>query len=467
MQQPSSHVLTGVHAVRQRGVLALVALLAGLILAVLAGSAAIPARAQGATDTVAQGAGGGAATARPVQPGSQVLAFNPELGVDNQGTSFRMRLNALIQPRAFVLSEPDRLVVEMPEVTFRMPARVGATGKGLIAGWRGGLFAPGRSRLVFDLSAPAQVVRLSVTPDPTTGVATFDLELAPTSRESFRAEAARAKAKIEALPVATAPVERGSAGKGDREMPAGAGSETVPVVVIDPGHGGVDFGTWSRFSEMQEKELVLAVGHLLRDRLVATKRFKVVMTRNTDVFVPLEERVRIARAAKADLFVSLHADAEETPGVHGATIYTLSESASDQRAADLAAKENRADTLAGLDVPEITDEVTDILIDLTRRETMQLSHLVARGMVDELKKSDRAIRTNPHRSAGFKVLKAHDIPSVLIELGFMTNREDVERMASAEGRKTIAETLQRTIEGYFARQMATAAAPVRAGTAQR
>lgn len=447
----------------------LAAALVACVFAAVGLVAAPDAPAQGITGTVkpAVGAAAPPAQAAPAHAG-QVVAADPALSGDMAATSFRLNLNALIQPRAFVLANPDRLIVEMPEVQFRLPPRAGATGRGLIAGWRGGLYAPGRSRMVFDLAAPAEVARLVVAPDPATGVARMEIDLAPVPRDRFAAAAARSRARAEPPPAAEA--ETRVTTKGDREPAPASGAATsasppasLPVVVIDPGHGGVDFGTWSRFSDMQEKDLVLAVGHLLRDRLAATGRYKVVMTRSTDVFIALDERVRLARAARADLFISLHADAEESPGAHGATIYTLSESASDQRAADLAAKENRADTLAGLDVPETIDEVGDILIDLARRESMQLSHVVARGLVDELKKGDRAIRANPHRAAGFRVLKAHDFPSVLIELGFMTNREDVERMTSAEWRRAITDTLARSIDGYFARRLATAQpAPARA-----
>jgi N-acetylmuramoyl-L-alanine amidase len=220
--------------------------------------------------------------------------------------------------------------------------------------------------------------------------------------------------------------------------------------VIDAGHGGVDAGTVSPATGTPEKTVVLEMARTLAKRMEETGRYTVRLTRNADVFVPLGERVALARAAHADLFLSIHADAEYDHSVRGATVYTLAETASDAQAAALAAKENRSDSIAGLIVEDAKDEVSDILADLTRRETRRFSHAVARDILDEYRRNGRLVKGAALRQAGLKVLRAHDFPSVLVEIGFLSNKEDEALMMSPEWRDHSAKSLVAALDHWFA-----------------
>ncbi|GAB4237637.1 MAG: hypothetical protein Kow0032_23630 [Methyloligellaceae bacterium] len=222
-------------------------------------------------------------------------------------------------------------------------------------------------------------------------------------------------------------------------------------MVIDPGHGGIDPGATSR-SGLKEKHVVFAFSRALRDRLNATGRYKAVLTRKIDVYVPLRERVAIARRLNGELFISIHADS--IPGryskkISGATVYTLSEKASDEEARALAAKENHSDVIAGVELPDVEDEVTGILIDLAMRETKNLSINFADIIIDSLR-GKTPLMKKAHRFAGFRVLKAPDVPSVLLELGYMSNPNDVRKMTSKAWRDQVSVALVKSIDRFFA-----------------
>jgi N-acetylmuramoyl-L-alanine amidase len=225
----------------------------------------------------------------------------------------------------------------------------------------------------------------------------------------------------------------------------------LPVVVLDAGHGGQDPGAPSVIPGRHESEVTLALVLAIRDELEKTGRFKVVLTRSTDVFIPLAERVNIARRAKADLFISVHADSIADPKIRGATVYTLSETASDKEAERLAAKENKADIIAGVNLGGETPDVTNILIDLAQRETMAFSAEFAQTAVREISPYV-SLRTNHHRFAGFRVLRAPDVPSVLLESGYMSNLEDSQFLFSREGQRSIARGVSQAIDAYFSRR---------------
>ena len=197
-----------------------------------------------------------------------------------------------------------------------------------------------------------------------------------------------------------------------------------------------------------EKEITLAMALEMKRQLEASGRYRVVLTRDSDVFIRLRDRIEIARAAKADLFISLHADAHGTRDLRGASVYTLSEQASDAEAAALAAKENKSDVIAGIDLSNENEVVTNILIDLAQRETKNLSARFAAVLVDELKRDTLLLR-NTHRFAGFAVLKAPDVPSVLIELGYLSSREDEAELRSAKHRTKVASAIMRAVDGFF------------------
>jgi N-acetylmuramoyl-L-alanine amidase len=231
----------------------------------------------------------------------------------------------------------------------------------------------------------------------------------------------------------------------------GSNDPSRPLIVIDAGHGGHDPGAANAEKGYREKDVTLALAKALRDRLVKNGRLRVALTREDDRFLILEERYGIARALRADLFISIHADAADNSEAGGATIYTLSETASDREAARLAARENRADLINGVDLGQQNDAVSSILIDLSQREAMTQSADFARLLYRE---AGRTVKFRPiwHRFASLVVLKAPDMPSILFEAGYITSAEDAARLASEEGRRTITDGIARGIEVYFARR---------------
>ncbi len=234
----------------------------------------------------------------------------------------------------------------------------------------------------------------------------------------------------------------------------GPGDPSLPLVVIDAGHGGHDPGAISPHSGAREKDVTLAIARALRDELLATGRLRVALTRSDDRFLVLEERYGIARRLKADLFISLHADAAETPEARGASIYTLSEVASDREAARLAARENKSNIIGGVDLSAQSNAVSSILIDLTQRETMTLASEFARLLQREAAKAV-TFRTTARRFAAFVVLKSPDTPSVLFETGFISNRDDAAFLASPAGQRDLARGVRDAVQAHFARLAAT------------
>ncbi|HXM69492.1 MAG TPA: N-acetylmuramoyl-L-alanine amidase, partial [Thermoanaerobaculia bacterium] len=220
------------------------------------------------------------------------------------------------------------------------------------------------------------------------------------------------------------------------------------VVVVDPGHGGVDPGT-TGISGIYEKELTLAAAKELKRQLEASGRYQVVLTRDKDVFLPLRERVQLARTARAELFISLHADSIGSDSIVGSSVYTLSEKASDAQAAALAANENKADTIAGANLDGYSGEVADILIDLAQRETKNDSAKYAHDLVQELDRSGRMLE-HASRSAGFAVLKAPDVPSVLLEMGYLSNPQEERELRDPAYRVRLMTAVKRAVDIYFA-----------------
>jgi N-acetylmuramoyl-L-alanine amidase len=242
--------------------------------------------------------------------------------------------------------------------------------------------------------------------------------------------------------------------------PAKRSNDGRPLIVLDPGHGGPDTGTIAHSGEM-EKAIVLEFAQALRERLEKTGKYRVLMTRSDDTFVPLRDRVRFARHEGAALFVSIHADALAARGetdVRGATVYTLSETATDSEAAKLADDENKADLIAGVDLSSEPEEVADILIDLTQRETKNFSAHFARTVVGELKTAAK-LHKQPLKSAGFKVLKAPDVPSVLIELGYVSNKQDLKLMTSEGWRARTSEAVAQAVNTFFSNRLAGSSPP--------
>lgn len=384
------------------------------------------------------------------------VASEVRLAGDARQTRFVLDLDRPIQFRAFALADPYRVVVDIPQVNFQLKAGAGTAGRGLIKAFRYGLVMPGGSRLVFDLTGPAKIANSYVLAAANGQPPRLVLELEQVDRTTF-VQSLGAEGRPELKPAisdtvaAIVPVEPNAAGK-----PA-TPADTRPVVVIDPGHGGLDNGTQA--GGTNEKELVLGFGLALRDRLEKSGKYRVVMTRTDDTFIPLTDRVKVARTQAAALFVSIHADAlpRREGDAQGATIYTLSDKASDAEAERLAETENKADAIGGVNLTEEPTEVADILIELAQRETRTFSNRFARLLMGEMKTTVR-MHKHPLKSAGFKVLKAPDVPSVLVELGYVSNKGDLELLVSENWRNRTAGAMAQAIDAFLAKRLATAGA---------
>lgn len=393
---------------------------------------------------------------KPVSSARLPIASEARLAGDDRQTRFILDLDQSISVHAFTLADPYRVVVDIPQVTFQLPPGIGAAGRGLIKAFRYGLVMPGGSRIVFDLSGPARIANATVLEaangqpprlvleleevDRTTFVET----LAPASRPELRPALAEAPLAIAAAP-----------SKPDSPAAQAAPADARPVIVIDPGHGGPDNGT--QWDGASEKNLVLTFSLALRDRIEKSGKYRVVMTRTDDTFIPLDDRVKFARGQSASLFVSIHADAlpRREGDAQGASIYTLSDRASDAEAERLAETENKADAIGGVNLTEEPTEVADILIDLAQRETRTFSNRFARLLMTEMKTATR-MHKNPLKSAGFRVLKAPDVPSVLVELGYVSNKDDLEHLQSDNWRSRTVGSVAHAIDMFFAKRLATA-----------
>ncbi len=386
---------------------------------------------------------------RSLAPGGLPVATDIRVAGDDLQTRLVMDVTATLGLRAFTLADPYRIVIDIPQTVFQLPAKTGETGRGLIKAFRYGLVMAGGSRIVIDVTKPVRIEKATVLEARGGEPARLVLDLSATDREAFMRHLALDRTAMRtsvAVPALTRPRER----SGDPR----------PLIVIDPGHGGLDTGTKAGGGEVLEKNVVLDFSITLRDQLEKTGRYRVVLTRTDDTFIPLAERVKFARQRQAELFISVHADAlpKSEGDVQGATIYTLSDTASDAEAAKLAEDENRSDVIAGIDLAKEPDDVADILLDLAHRETKTFSHAFAHLLVGEMKSSVR-LHKKPLKSASFVVLKAPDVPSVLIELGYMTNRQDLKLLTSDVWRARAAQTMAKAVEQFFRTRVAGAEAP--------
>ena len=382
------------------------------------------------------------------------IASDARLAGDAKQTRFILDLDKPIQFRAFALADPYRVVVDIPQISFKLAAGTGIAGRGLVKAFRYGLVMPGGSRIVFDLTGPAKIANSYVLEAANDQPPRLVLELeevdrtvfvqslAPENRPELRPAIAEANAAV-------VPAVASAAAK-----PASP-PDTRPLVVIDPGHGGIDNGTQAG-GEM-EKNLVLGFGLALRDRIEKSGKYRVVMTRDDDTFIPLNDRVKVARNQSAALFVSIHADAlpRREGDAQGATIYTLSDKASDAEAERLAEAENKSDAIGGVNLTDEPTEVADILIDLAQRETRTFSNRFALLLMGEMKNTVR-MHKHPLKSAGFRVLKAPDVPSVLVELGYVSNKGDLEHLVSENWRTKTVGSMAQAIDAFFAKRLATA-----------
>ena len=373
------------------------------------------------------------------------VATDARLGGDDSQTRLVVDFSRKIDLHVFSLADPYRVVIDIPQVTFRLPPKAGETGRGLIKAFRFGLVMPGGSRIVIDLVKPARVDKALVV-DPADGApARLVLELAATERENFLRKIALDQRFAHAQPPPS------------REQQPSSG-DARPLVVLDPGHGGIDTGTKGPNGQT-EKDIVLDFAKRLEEKIETAGKYRVLLTRSEDSFVPLAERVRFAREAGAALFISIHADSlpHREGDAQGATVYTLSETATDPAAARLAEQENRADVIAGVDLKDQPDDVAGILIDLAQRETKTFSVQFASKLVGIMKRTTR-LHKEPIKSAGFRVLRAPDVPSVLVELGYVSNKDDLQSLSSDSWRDHTADSIASAIDGYFSTHLAGARA---------
>ncbi len=367
--------------------------------------------------------------ASPVMPPVMIESFLAD------GGALTLTFDQPVALKIVHLDGPPRIVIDLPETNFASLEQ-GVRLPGLIGAIRYGLMAPGLSRIVLTLSLPAIATPAIATPESAGGTNNVhNISLDPVDPQAFAARA-REDAALQ-NPVATTKADR----LGEPATPAGQRPFTV---VIDPGHGGIDGGAEGRLGT-REKDITLAFGLAIRDALKDVPQVTVIMTRQTDVFVGLHERVKIARQNNAELFLSVHGDSIKLPEVRGATLYTLSDSASDAISSALANQENLSDSIAGLPPMQPDADMNSILVDLLKQETATFSRELATQIIVHLKENSVELINNPVRSAGFSVLTAPDVPSLLLEMGYLSNHEDELLMRDPEWRKRTAEIVAKAI----------------------
>lgn len=379
----------------------------------------------------------------PSEPPSVAYASDLRFSERDGATELQLDLSSDVDHHAFVLADPPRAVIDLPKVDFRLEDTATAP-TNLITSWRKGLFSADQSRIVMDLAGPATIERIEFIEATSSRPGYLLLNLAPASDGRFRAAVREARltapVRRETKPTAT------SNAKADR-LPLRGGATDQPLVVLDPGHGGLDYGTIGA-GGTPEKTVVLNFARALATRLTETGDYAVALTRQSDVFIALDDRVQFARDRAADLFISIHADSVRQNYVRGASVYTVSQRASDEIARELAEKENRSDMLAGVTLDAQEDVVADMLVDLMRRETKTFSVRFADVVVDEMRPRIRLV-SNPHRYAGFRVLRAPDVPSVLVELGFLSNKKDEALLTSNDWQDKAIASLVASIDRFF------------------
>ncbi len=380
------------------------------------------------------------------EPAPASFAYFAEFTEDAENTTVTVRFDGKPDYQLFFMDRPDRLVVEMQGADFRYEEPPQESLPSLLTASRHGRINNNRSRMVLSLSGPAAIVEKDLVKAEDSDRHTLQFMLSSISREEFSKTVAHQAALL------------GSSGdsvvKGDRvrAAPPKAGQFTI---VIDPGHGGIDGGATGYNTRVLEKDIVLDIGLQLGPLIEAAGPFHVVYTRTEDVFVSLRERQRIARQSEADLMISLHADSLRQKFVRGLTVYTLAKRASDQLSLELAESENLSDVIAGLAAAEARDEVTDILADLTLRETTRFSRSFANLLVEQLRERVELIN-NPHRSASFIVLKNAEVPAVLVELGYLSNEEDESQLKDKEWQGRLVGMVADAVRGFFAGRTPTA-----------
>jgi N-acetylmuramoyl-L-alanine amidase len=370
------------------------------------------------------------------------IVMSARIGEHQDRTRLVIELSDPVNLRAFALANPDRVVIDMPEVSWRLGAPPRPSGFGPVKSYRYGQFRAGNSRMVIDLNSPVMVSDALVLP-PSSGFGyRVVIDLFPATRAKFDAQAGWPAD----LKKRESDAEKLAALIAAQQSPAGSGKK---IIVLDPGHGGLDAGAIG-VNGLMEKDLALAQALKLA-RELRRRGYGVFMTRDNDSFVPLRQRVAIARANKADLFIALHADSNPDPETTGTSIYTLNDGRSDREASALARRENQSDVIAGVDLSGENNPVAPILINLAQRDTRNRSSEFATNALKSLGQVTDLLARSPHRSASLAVLVAPDVPAVLIELGYLSNSGDAAQMNTDSWRTKVANAVADAIDAQFAR----------------
>lgn len=394
--------------------------------------------------------------AAPATQAADAVVSDVRVGDHGTKTRIVLDLSDSVAFKTFVLADPYRMVLDLPEVGWRLPSRPLPSSIGLLRQFRYGLFQPGQSRVVIDLTRPA-TVGSSFLMSPIGGHGyRLVIDLLPADRAAVLADAQSVPQEAPASQAEPVPERQPMTSEADKlaaaspfvlPPPKPRDAKKTWVIALDPGHGGIDPGGIGA-SGTYEKHITLAMAREIGQALEKTGRYKVVLVRDRDIFVRLRDRIAIAREAGADLFVSLHADVIADKRLRGLSVYTLSEKASDREAAHLAEMSNKSDLIAGVDLSNETPEVTNILIDLAQRESMNDSSRFANHMVKHLSRETKLLN-NTHRFAGFAVLKAPDVPSILVELGFLSNAQDEAALKSSAYRNKLSQATVRAVDDFF------------------
>jgi N-acetylmuramoyl-L-alanine amidase len=375
-------------------------------------------------------------------PADRLVAYGARIAGDEARTRIVLDFDRAPTIETRYIANPDRIVVDLPATAFAF-AEADLKATGLFSDIRYGSMDAGSARLVLTAARPARLATAEVLPneDGNGYRLVLDAELVP--EQDFAAlVSGQAWARPDADPATTATVAVASP----------AADEFV--IAIDAGHGGIDAGATGASTKTAEKDITLSFARILNDKLKGQPGIRAVMTRDADKFLSLSERVLIARQKGADLLISLHADTLRQADIRGATVYTISDKASDHMAAQLAERENFSDTIGGVELPTETEpEVGDILLDLTRRETQAFSIAMAQAVVGSFE-GQISLINNPHRHAGFRVLQAPDVPSILLELGFLSNKDDEKLLLDPVWREKVADLLVEAIKRYRAPRLA-------------
>jgi N-acetylmuramoyl-L-alanine amidase len=379
-------------------------------------------------------------------PGAASAAMLSSVSVD--GNSITLAFDQAVQDASgFLLDGPRRLAVD---VAGLVPGGATSSG-GPVMATRVGQLKPGIGRVVFDLAGYSVVRQAALSADHRT----LSIQLKDSNERNFTAAARAGRSLYQPVAMTSSGVNVPlDAPEPYRlPMPKVDGRADKPLVVIDAGHGGHDPGSMSLDGRYKEKDAALAMAKALRDELLKSGRVRVALTRSDDRFLVLQERREIARRLHADLFMSIHCDSSPGSAARGATVYTLSETSSDRVAAALAAKENRADVINGVDLGGESNDVSNILIDLTQRETMNVSSRFADLLQRELADEGVDFKTTYHRFAGLAVLKAPDVPAVLLETGYISDPQDLKLLFSKDYQHRMAQGVTHAIEAHFARRL--------------